>query len=243
MYPGISSSIGQKTDLENYDMELASSDVELEEQALMKKIKEAPSVTLASGSITKGAYGYQFNESSSDFDLGSEKQSTLAELKKGLDKRNQAVRGVRLSKNGMLKKLSSGKYSESVRRKSEKKELFETFKKIPLIDKLKTKNTNISSQGNMSISKKTGTIDAKKVVSSRSLKKTNTKNDEEAYRSKFRTYGNSSRGLSSDQTKLVSYVKRNKNRIKAQKSEQIWETISKTYMLHGVPRLFDINSK
>ena len=40
------------------------------------------------------------------------------------------------------------------------------------------------------------------------------------------------------QIDLLSALKRNKSKIKKRETETLWEQVTKSYFLHGVPRLF-----
>ena len=53
----------------------------------------------------------------------------------------------------------------------------------------------------------------------------------------------SKRGPSSAQKTFVESVRRNKHRIKNSDAEELWEKVSKAYMLFGVPRLFERKKK
>ena len=226
--------------LEGYEGELGSYDIQTEETIQLDKIPNQPELQLASGSIKPVHVGMSDSGADMLFDEGKNETTSLADLRNGLKKRNEAVKKLKKKKSNMLNRFTNGRFSDSIRKKHEAEHLAASLKKSSLAKALKDKLSNRA--GKIDLDQKQERIVESPIVEGQ-LNNVVTKasrNTEDNGRLRNRSYAASrSDSVYADQHRLASHVKRNKNKILISEEDEIWEKISKAYMLHGVPKLFE----
>ena len=248
---GEGSSSGAGFDIESQDVSLSPQDIQLSDSPELGIGMKADSVTVANGSIEENKSGISsFNPRVSDEDPGKLK-GEISKLREGLDKRNQTANGIQRKKSVMLDRLSGGRLSGSVKKAKEIASMFKTKSLNPLVSKLKKglKQRGVASAVSTRVQQIQKPVDKKDLLkkANRALVKKNSKQEDfkvAAYQPRggsYKSYGNNR--VSDEQLGLARDVKNLRNRIKHKDAEEIWDIISKTYLLHGVPRLFDLNAK
>ncbi len=225
--------------LEGYEKELGSSDIQIEETVMLDKIPTTPQLELPTGSIKPINVGVSDSGSDMVFDDGESEKASLAELKKSLKDRNEAVKKLKKNKSKMLNLLTKGRFSDSIRKKHEAEYLAASLKSSSIGEALKNK---VGYQArNIDIGKQQQEILESPILEGQRNNEFSraSRNNEYAGGSRNRSYASSrTDSVLNDQNRLASHVKRNKNKIRISEEDQIWKKISKAYMLHGVPRLF-----